>query len=154
METLERRKVEELRRGGPAARAGYGGAQWQIGGGGNKNRGSSNGNRRVVDDDDDSDIEMLSILSGDEDSAKDCVGSRARGGVSGGSGPGMDETKRGMAKNLIAGGAGTKTSAVFPSSEPELVLNLYLYYEKIDLTRICMVDALGTRRRFHGVKQS
>ncbi|KAI6679483.1 hypothetical protein NL676_033364 [Syzygium grande] len=52
---------------------------------------------------------MLSILAGGEDYAKDCAGSRARGGASGGSGPGRDKTKRGMAKNLIAGGAWTKT---------------------------------------------
>ncbi|KAI6689530.1 hypothetical protein NL676_026358 [Syzygium grande] len=76
-----------------AARAGYGGAQRQIGGGGNKNRGSSNGNRRVVDDDDDSDVEMLSISSGDEDSAKDRAGSRARGGAGGGSRPGRDDDR-------------------------------------------------------------
>ncbi|KAF8024928.1 hypothetical protein BT93_F1927 [Corymbia citriodora subsp. variegata] len=77
----------------PAARASYnGGAQRQVGSGG-KSKGGSNGNRRVVDDDDDSEVEMLSISSGDEDSTKDRAGSRARGGVSGGARPGRDDDR-------------------------------------------------------------
>ena len=47
------------------------------------NKGGS-GNRRVVDDDDDSEVEMLSISSGDEDIAKDQkVGSKGRGAAAG-----------------------------------------------------------------------
>ncbi|XP_030544043.1 exocyst complex component SEC5A-like isoform X2 [Rhodamnia argentea] len=73
------------------ARAGYSSGQRQ--GGDGKNRSSSNGNRRVVDDDDDSEVEMLSISSGDEDSTKDRAGSRARGGVSVGYRAGRDDDR-------------------------------------------------------------
>lgn len=47
----------------------------------------------MVDDDDDSEVEMLSISSGDEDSAKDRAGSRPRGGASGGSRTGRDDDR-------------------------------------------------------------
>lgn len=74
------------------AKASYNGVQRQAVGG-NKSKSSGNGNRRVVDDDDDSEVEMLSISSGDEDSTKDRVASRGRGGVNGGSRPGRDEDR-------------------------------------------------------------
>ncbi|KAI4352869.1 hypothetical protein L6164_007080 [Bauhinia variegata] len=61
---------------------------------GAKHKGSA-GARRAADDDDDSEVEMLSISSGDEDDAKDrVVGSKGRGAAAGKAGRGTRDDDR------------------------------------------------------------
>lgn len=90
--------------------------------GGNRSSGIGNQQRKVVEDDDDSEVEMLSISSGDEDSSyKDRAGFGGKGkagtGRAGGKG-GRDDDK---------GWDGDEPSCWKHVDESEVVVNIFFF---------------------------